>query len=365
MFRRCFLILPAIVLLSSCSFSSPNINTQNNIEPEVEDKLEVTETNMIEDEIEISEEKGEEIIETEEIKQKTEQAFLSGKLNTNTAIRSIELDKVLGGGPSKDGIPSIDAPKFSSIENASKNLKDDTQGILINKNNKQRFYPYNILVWHEIVNDTFQDENIAVTFCPLCGSAVVYKAEVNNEAVQFGVSGKLYESNLLMYDRKTESLWSQIQGEAVVGEFTGKKLEVLPFQVLTFQEIKEKYPQSEILSDNTGFRKDYSFYPYGNYDSSETLYFPVSYKDETLSAKEIMYIVNVQDTSAAFVLKKLREEKKAQLEVNQENIEVIFKDGEVFAKNLTQNKDIPGYYGMWFSWVAHNKEDAIFWNGEK
>ncbi|NCN24880.1 DUF3179 domain-containing protein, partial [Candidatus Berkelbacteria bacterium] len=134
--------------------------------------------------------------------------FENKGLKTNTAKLSIPFDKILDGGPGKDGIPSLTNPKFVSIKEASKNTKDDVDGIVVSFGKVIKFYPYSIMVWHEIVNDVVGDKSLIITFCPLCGSAIVFDAEINGKAELFGVSGKLYESNLLMYDKSTESLWS-------------------------------------------------------------------------------------------------------------------------------------------------------------
>lgn len=145
-----------------------------------------------------------------------EQGFLGRGLKTNTSQRSIELSKVLSGGPGKDGIPAIREPVFVSVSEKPESVLLDTDGIVLGKG-QAKFYPYNIMIWHEIVNDTVDGVPVAVTFCPLCGSAAVFDRRVDGESLSFGVSGLLYQSNLLMHDSKTESLWSQVLGEAVVG----------------------------------------------------------------------------------------------------------------------------------------------------
>ncbi|MCI0533252.1 DUF3179 domain-containing protein, partial [bacterium] len=129
-----------------------------------------------------------------------EYAFEREGLRTNTAKTSIPLDKVLGGGPGKDGIPALTNPKFTSVLEAGKVFRDDSLGILVTAGGETRYYPYNILVWHEIANDVVGGKPLVVTFCPLCASAIVFEASVDGEPREFGVSGKLYESNLLMYD---------------------------------------------------------------------------------------------------------------------------------------------------------------------
>lgn len=287
-----------------------------------------------------------------------EQKYLSGGLKTNTAKTSISLEKILSGGPGKDGIPALTNPAFVSVPAAEKFLKDDMEGIKVTVGQITRFYPYNILVWHEIVNDVVLGKPLVVTFCPLCGSAIVFDTPET-----FGVSGKLYESNLLMYDKTTESLWSQIKGEAVVGERTGAKLAIYPSQVIFFKDLKARYKDAQVLSVETGYSRDYTFYPYGDYNESSDTIFPVSVKDNRFPAKEIMYAINVGTQSAAFKFKDLSET-PAMLTVGTQKIIVIKKDGEVEAKDES-GKIIPGYYAMWFSWAAHHQEDGVVWKKEK
>lgn len=147
---------------------------------------------------------------------------------------SIPLGEIKSGGPPKDGIPSIDKPNFISIKEAEGFLKESDPGIAINIEGEKRFYPFKILVWHEIVNDMIKGKRVLVTYCPLCLTGIVFDPVVKGERVEFGVSGKLWNSNLLMYDRKTDSLWSQVLGEAVVGEMVGTKLAVVPSDIIQF-----------------------------------------------------------------------------------------------------------------------------------
>jgi len=291
-----------------------------------------------------------------------ESAFQSGGLRTNTSITSIPLDKVLDGGPGKDGIPAITNPKFTSVMEAKKWLKDDIDGIVVTVLKTTRFYPYNIIVWHEIINDKIEGKSLVVTFCPLCGSAIVFDAVVLGKSEQFGVSGKLYESNLLMYDKTTESLWSQIIGEAVVGGRTGQKLAVYPSQVMSFKQAMEKYPSMDVLSKETGYSRSYDVSPYGDYDINDKIYFPISINDTRLPAKEIMYIVNVDDHSVAFKRSVLSETKEATVSVGNKKIIAIIIDGEIEVKS-EEGKIIPGYTAMWFSWAIHHQKNGVVWRG--
>ncbi len=281
-------------------------------------------------------------------------AFKSKGLSTNTAKASIPLDKVLDGGPGKDGIPALTNPKFVDIKAAEKNTKDDMDGIVVLVGNSAKFYPYSIMVWHEIVNDVVGNKPLVITFCPLCGSAIVF-----DTADQFGVSGKLYESNLLMYDKKTESLWSQSIGTAVVGDRTEEKLNVYSSQVLSFKTFKEKWPNGQVLSTDTGYGRNYDLYPYGDYDSNDDISFPISVKDNRLPPKEIMYVVNAHDRSVAFQVSGLGAT-PVSVGVDDQKVTAAIVLGEIVVKD-SSGKVLPGYHEMWFSWAIHHQEDGIVW----
>lgn len=286
--------------------------------------------------------------------------FTGGALATNTLKHSIPLDQILDGGPGKDGIPALVNPKFTAIADADRNITDDIDGILVSASGVTKFYPYNVIVWHEIVNDTVGGKPLVVTFCPLCGSAIVFEAEVDGKPEIFGVSGKLYNSNLLMYDKTTESLWSQIGGEAVVGDKTGEKLTLYPSQVVSFKTVRERYPQAQILSTDTGHGRDYSLYPYGNYDTSEQLYFPVAITDTRLPTKEIMYVVNFNDHSIAFKVKDLKPGVAASVDVAGKPLTALLKDGII-----ETTPALPGYHTMWFAWATYHQKDGIVWTAGK
>lgn len=285
-----------------------------------------------------------------------EMEFKNRGLETNTALSSIDLSEVLNGGPGKDGIPAINAPKFQNISETQ--LDEDVLGIFVNINNDQRFYPYTILVWHEIVNDSVGGQEIAVTFCPLCGTAIVYDRNLKKETLEFGVSGLLWQSNLLMYDSATESLWSQAIGKAVVGDYTGTELERINMQRITFKELKEKYPDAQVLSEETGYKRSYGFYPYGDYEENDELYFPVSLDDKTLHPKTIMLVVPLKDgTSVAFDW--LKVEENAEILVNGKTM-TLEKDGDEAIISY-QGTHPATYFEMWFSWAQHHQEKGIVW----
>lgn len=195
-----------------------------------------------------------------------------------------EIIDVLG----KDNIPAINDPHFVSAAPASEWLGDEELGLAVDFKDERRFYPFQILVWHEIVNDTIAGQRVLVTYCPLCLSGIVFDPLVKGMRVEFGTSGKLWNSNLVMYDRKTNSLWSQVLGEAIVGEMTGTKLKILPSDIMRFGVWKSAYPEGQVLSRDTGEDRTYGVDPYGNYYTSPGVLFPLTKQDTRLPEKELV-----------------------------------------------------------------------------
>ncbi len=289
-----------------------------------------------------------------------EHKFSNTGLQTNTSKSSIPLNAVLDGVPSKDRIPALNNPKFVDISNASEYLSDESSGILVKVGDIARYYPYNILAWHEIVNDIISGQALTVTFCPLCGSAIVFDAMRADAVDTFGVSGKLYESNLLMYDSATESLWSQVLGKALVGDRMGEILQIYPSQLMKFGDVKVKYPNTQVLSTDTGHHRDYDVYPYGDYDSNNDIYFSVSFEDVRLPTKEIIYAVNVEDKSVAFRFSELRSVGVAEVSVGGTALTAKYNDAEVEVRDAGGSL-IPGYFAMWFAWATHHQDNGILW----
>ncbi len=219
---------------------------------------------------------------------------------TNGIKHSVKLDDIQGGGPPKDGIPSIDNPRFTDIQQADQWLDDTDPGIALTLHGVTRFYPFRILVWHEIVNDTINGQRVLVTYCPLCFSGVVFDPLVDGERVEFGTSGKLWQSNLVMYDRKTDSLWSQVLGEAVVGEMTGTTLEIMSSDLIQYGDWKSTYPDGQVLSRDTGISRNYNSDPYGNYYTTERVMFPVRAADDRLPNKTFILGIDIDDQAKAY-----------------------------------------------------------------
>ncbi|MCI0544224.1 MAG: DUF3179 domain-containing protein [Actinobacteria bacterium] len=180
----------------------------------------------------------------------------------------VDPEEIVSGGPPPDGIPSIDDPRFTGVEEADEWLEDEEAVVYVEIGDVAHAYPVQILIWHEIVNDTVDGVPIAVTYCPLCNSAVTYRRVVNGEVTTFGTSGRLYASALVMYDRATETLWTHYDGRAVVGILAGEQLDPIPSPLLAWSDFKDLFPDGEVLDRSAlGFNRPYGSNPYQFYDS--------------------------------------------------------------------------------------------------
>jgi len=273
----------------------------------------------------------------------------------------IPLTDILSGGSPKDGIPSIDNPKFVSVNDATF-LAEDDLGLLLTIGNDARFYPFRILNWHEIVNDTVDGKPVTITYCPLCATAIVYDRTISKGESEFGVSGFLYQSNLLMYDRLTDSLWSQATAEAVVGPLTGEKLKAVRSDVLRFSTVQKEYPNARILSTDTGERRDYSRDPYEGYERDSDTYFPVRKTDTRLHAKDIVYGIVVNETAKAYPLTTLQNAGTLTDDVGGVRNEASYDAGTqaVTFRNAETKAEIIPLYGFWFSWVAQYPATELY-----
>lgn len=210
---------------------------------------------------------GEEVtIFTEDNRSNTLRA-LTRSWNTNWNRRTIEYDEILSGGPPRDGIPSIDEPQFVPQEEAAEWLAPNEPVVALEINSEARAYPLQILTWHEIVNDTIDDVPVAVTFCPLCNSALTFDRRFEGQVFEFGTSGLLRNSDLIMYDRTTETLWQQFTGKGLVGDLAGEQLTFIPSILISYSDFQEAYPDGVVLSRDTGFNRRYGENPYAGYDT--------------------------------------------------------------------------------------------------
>jgi hypothetical protein len=190
----------------------------------------------------------------------------AAQFTTDFSRQTVSYREILSGGPPKDGIPAIDAPQFVTVSEADVWLQPQEPVVLVAIDGDARAYPIQILMWHEIANDTVGGVPVAVTFCPLCNTAIVFDRRMGEQVLDFGTTGRLRYSNLIMYDRQTESWWQQATGDAIVGAFAGAQLTFLPTAIIAWEEFFTTHPNGQVLSRETGFSRNYGSNPYQGYD---------------------------------------------------------------------------------------------------
>lgn len=230
---------------------------------------------------------------------------------TDWTNRTVGLDEFrlgIGGVDPRDRIPPIDEPVFEPIASADW-LDAREPGALVQFGDEIRFYPLSILTRHEIVNDRFGEVPVVVTFCPLCNTAISFDARVDGQTLRFGVSGLLRNSDLVMWDDATTSLWQQITGEAVVGDFAGTQLELIPTSIVAYADVLENFPDAISLSRNTGFGIEYGANPYSAYSSSTSPFLFDGDPDPRHPALSRVVGVTADGNEKAFPFSVLREQR--------------------------------------------------------
>lgn len=262
----------------------------------------------------------------------------------------------VGSGPVDGGIPSIDSPTFESVAAADQYLNDDGYGLDVEVDAEHRFYPYQILVWHEIVNDQFGDVPVVVTYAPLTDTGMAFERTVDGEAVAFSVSGMLWNNNSVMLDDKTESKWVQIYGKPVDGDATA--LRPVLARTMAWSDWKAAYPRGDVLTRDTGVSRDYTRNPYGNYASTPAVWFPLTLVDARLDAKTSVYVVSVGSERAAYPADVIERVGDVRETVAGVPIEVTYNEelGTVIAHRLELDGDAGEELivtrGFWFAFSA-------------
>ena len=279
---------------------------------------------------------------------------------SNTILPRAE---ILHGGPPRDGIPAISNPKMIPA-NQAEYIDAGHRVVGIKLHGEARAYPIGILNWHEIVNDTIAGQRFAVTFCPLCGTAVAFDATIDGTATDFGVSGLLYNSDVLLYDRTTESLWSQILGQAIAGERVGMKLEVLPISHTTWQDWKQKNPKTLVMSNETGFSRNYSRNPYAGYEQSRHTYFAVNNKaPEDYHPKEVVFGLEVDGVYRAYPFVELEQQGKPRFSdtINGQTYDFNWdQQNRSLTVTNADGVEVAGIQGFWFAWFAFHPHTEVF-----
>jgi len=275
---------------------------------------------------------------------------------------SIPVDEIHSGGPPKDGIPALTDPKFLTVEEAEY-LSDSDRVIGVIFNEAARAYPLRVLNYHEIVNDTIGDQSVAITYCPLCDSVVAFDRETPLGIREFGVSGLLYNSNVLMYDRKgePESLWSQLKTQGVTGPASKLSLTTLPVELTTWSDWKSRYPKTVVLSLETGIERDYSRSPYEDYFAFPELMFPVEKRDTTLSQKTPVLGVWTANGSKAYPLPAMgKAAREFSDTINGKKFTLAFNPSANSIRVVSADEGVEWMYSLWFAWYAFRPETEVY-----
>lgn len=285
------------------------------------------------------------------------------EITTDYEGAKVDPAKLLRGCPRKDCIPSIDEPKFESAEEADEWLSDTDRVFGLVYEGEVRAYPQRILNWHEIVNDVVAGDPIAVTFCPLCGTAVAFIREVDGQTAEFGVSGFLHNSDLVMYDRIEGNLWQQLTLEAIVGPAARRDEELQWVSIATTDWVdwKKQYPNTKVLSKPTNFIRDYDRYPYGSYEENSEVRFGASDDDKRLHPKDVVYGVVVNEQAKAYPLTKLELQPVIKDVIGGVPVTVEYaSDGSVVVRDNNTNETYRVQRSFWFAWVSFNPGTELY-----
>lgn len=273
----------------------------------------------------------------------------------------VPADEILAGGPPRDGIPSIDRPRYTSAAEATF-LQDDDRVLGISRNGNSRAYPVAILNWHEIVNDRLGAEAITVTWCPLCGTGIAYRAGQDGEELEFGVSGLLYNSDMLLYDRSTHSLWSQITRQAISGPLQGRRLEPVALEHTRWADWRRRHPRTEVLSIETGYRRDYRSNPYHGYEQSRRLWFQVAQQDMRYHPKERVLGVEIDGQYRAYPFVELAQtDGRVEETFSGSRLIVTYdRDNQSARATLENGVLLPAVTAYWFAWYAFHPDTTVY-----
>lgn len=270
-------------------------------------------------------------------------------------------EQIHAGGPPRDGIPAIDQPQFLPAGAAPfMHAGDGVLGLV--RERVARAYPIRILNWHEVVNDRLGNDAVTITFCPLCGTGVAFDSRVDGRVLTFGVSGLLYNSDVLLYDRQTQSLWSQLLGQAVSGPMKGQRLTMLALTHTTWADWRKSHPTTQILSTRTGKARPYERDAYPGYDSSQDIMFPVEFRSSGFHPKERVLGVKIGAQAKAYPFVELG--KTAGVvsdQVGGTALTIRFDRAASRATAHTSDgEQLPAVVAYWFAWYTFNPKTAIF-----
>ena len=264
----------------------------------------------------------------------------TGGWDTDFSLHSVAYDEIISGGVPRDGIPPLDSPSFAGPDDADAWLGNQEPVISFELNGEAKAYPLQILTWHEIVNDEVGGVPVIVTFCPLCNSAIVFDRRLDGVVLDFGTSGRLRNSDLIMWDRQTESWWQQLTGEAIIGKLTGHTLEFLPAPIVSWADFKAAHPTGQVLSQETGFGRSYGRNPYAGYDEvGKPPFLFFGDLDGRLLPKERVVAFTLGGMDVAIPFSALEKEGVVNYSVGDSDIAVFFKKGTTSALDLSSIRD--------------------------
>lgn len=275
------------------------------------------------------------------------------------------LDEIHQGGPPRNGIPAVSNPVFEPVSDAQW-LAPSYRVLAIVIDSDARAYPIRIMNWHEIVNDIVGGLPVVISYCPLCGTGMAFDRRDDRRAggkpLTFGVSGLLYNSDVLMYDRETESLWSQIMMKSVSGRMRGKSLRLLPLEHTTWSDFKTRHPNGKVLSLETGYTRDYGRNPYTGYAVSPQLYFPVAHHDDRLFAKAEVVGVVLDGVAKAYPIQRLKTQPPEFHDTIGGTRIIVRYDRVSDSARLfdVHEKEISVVRAFWFAWAAFHPRTEIF-----
>jgi Protein of unknown function (DUF3179) len=256
------------------------------------------------------------------------QQELAAGWRTDFGRHTVPLREFQSGGPGKDGIPALDRPRFAPVAEATF-LRPQEPVIVLTLAGRARAYPLQILVWHEIVNDVVGGVPVAVTFCPLCNTAIAFERRVEGRTLTFGTTGNLRNSDLVMYDRQTESWWQQFGGEGVVGRYAGERLRTLPARIVAWRSFRAEHPSGLVLSRQTGYSRPYGENPYAGYDDvSSPPFFPAAHGDDKrLPPKERVVYLERGEAAVAIPFSTLARKRHVEVTLAGHRFEVSWRGG--------------------------------------
>jgi len=280
-------------------------------------------------------------------------AFILQGFSLSPAI--VPISKIVSGGPPKDGIPALNTPRMVTAEVAKTWLQEEDRvlGVVVGK--QARAYPIRILNWHEIVNDRLGKQSLVVTWCPLWGSGMVF-----NSDDRFGVSGRLYQSDVLLYDHRTQSLWSQLMQKAVAGERAGESLRRYPVVHTSWKQWLKAHPETSVLSRHTGFYRDYNRNPYAGYGTTEALYFNVQHHDNRLPNKA--WVMGLEHDGQYRAWSFAAVQKAGELHERWQGMDLMIRYDPMGERIQVfhDGKELHGIYLYWFAWAAFHPSTELY-----